>query len=133
MAADDSNEPGVLGNLPRSRPGQRSAKRTQGAGGAAKRASKPAGPARAQGAKRTPSSVAKPRTSAAGKRQRPATPRASATTSSGSAAPRREPAAARREPQQPGDPLSQAVRLASKVAETGVKTGIGVLRRLSGR
>jgi len=132
VAADDSDDPSVLGNLPRSRPGQRSSKRASGAKPAAKstparKAPATAGPARSQGAKRsggaTPASRA-----AARKTTRPPTA-ASSSTASGTAEPPRQ----RREQPQPGDPLSQAVRLAGKVAETGVKTGVGILKRISGR
>ena len=109
MAADKTDQPGVLGNLPRSRPGQRSQKRAASRPAAAASAAKPqarSGPA----AKRA----------AARKRKPPA------------AAPRRERAAPEPAPAS-NDPLSLAFRTAGKVAELGLKTAGGILRRIPGR
>jgi hypothetical protein len=112
--ADRNDDPGVLGNLPRSRPGTRSSKRT--AGDAATKRKQPAAGAtarRSSTAARKPATSAKPRTRpAAGKAREDAPPR-----------PARN---------QPADPVTQAVRLAGKVAETGVKTAVGILKRLPG-
>ena len=122
VAVDESDDPGVLGNLPRSRPGRRSSKRG-GASGAAKgpsqrsSSSRPAPSARAAAAKARHSK----RSSSAGK----ATAPARSTPSRAGSAPPPE--------RRSGDPVTQAVRLAAKVAETGVKIPVGILKRLSGR
>jgi hypothetical protein len=118
VAADETDQPGVLGNLPRSRPGQRSEKR-----GGAKRATAAAGakptvrarpaPKRAPAkTRKTPASARKPRAAAAPEpRERPA-PRPAQTAT---------------------DPIATAFRVAGKVAEVGLKTAGGILRRLPGR
>jgi hypothetical protein len=98
VATDKSDQPGVLGNLPRSRPGQRSEKRAAPRAAVAATAAKPA----------------------------------SRTRKPASAAPRREqpvPEPAATSP----DPLTAAFHLAGKVAEVGLKTAGGILRRLPGR
>jgi hypothetical protein len=94
VATDKSDQPGVLGNLPRSRPGQRSEKRAAVAATAAKPASRTRKPA-----------------SAAPRREQPV-PEPAATSP---------------------DPLTAAFHLAGKVAEVGLKTAGGILRRLPGR
>lgn len=137
MAGSDNDEPGVLGNLPRSRPGRRSDKR--GVGGT--RAAKTAGAAKSSGSRASGSSGARAKrptaaASSAKSGTRPSTARKAprSTGAPASAASSRSEPRARPEPaREPGDPLTQAVRLAGKVAETGVKTGVGILRRLSGR
>jgi hypothetical protein len=105
--SDDGD--GILGNLPRSRPGVRSEKRAS-----TKRA------APKQGAAVKPKPAAKPRTTA--KKPRPAAP----------AAPPRPSAPA--PPPSSGDPIGVAVKAAGQVAETGLKVAArvagGVLRRL---
>jgi hypothetical protein len=116
--ADDG---GVMGNLPRSRPGTRSAKRTSDSSPAAgtrktqSSARKPAGSGRkpASGAARKPASAAarKPQ-----QRRRTAPPRA--------AEPR--PAAT----PQSSDPFGEVVKLGVKVAGAGLGVAAGVLRRL---
>ena len=114
MAADKNDEPGVLGNLPRSRPGHRSDKR----GGR---------PAAAK------AKAAKPRA--------PKAPSASATATARAARPVPPPRAEREAPRprveaeqhRSGAPLSAAVHLAGKVAEAGLKTAGDLLRRLPGR
>jgi hypothetical protein len=126
MAADDRDEQGVLGNLPRSRPGRRSAKRTSATGdggGSPPRAKAKAAKTTSRPASR--SSSAKPTAS------RPGT--GGSRPSARSTPKARTESGGRPERQEPGDPLSQAVRLAGKVAETGMKTGVGILKRLSGR
>jgi hypothetical protein len=126
VAADDNDDPGVLGNLPRSRPGHRSAKRSTGAG-----ARKPPAQSGAKGGTRARA------TAGTQKAKRPAAAKPAASTSSKpktTARPRPAQQPAAQAPQQSGsgDPLSQAVRLAGKVAETGVKTAVGIIRRLPG-
>jgi hypothetical protein len=127
VAADRSDEQGVLGNLPRSRPGQRSEKR----GGGVRAAAAATAADAAKVADRKPAAKGKP----AAKRK-PAAQRKPAA--------RRKPAAkrtpaAKRHTQQPvpetasSDPLTGAVRLAGKVAEAGLKTAGSLLRRLPGR
>jgi hypothetical protein len=113
VAADRDDEPGVLGNLPRSRPGQRSAKRASGS--AAKR--KATAP-KSQRTTRTARKPAASRRTAAGTRSAP-TPRSR---------PQAPPRAASRP--QGGDPLGQAVQLAGKVASVGLRTAAGIVRRL---
>jgi hypothetical protein len=110
--ADRKDDPGVLGNLPRSRPGTRSSKRATG--GSAKRQP-------AAGATGRRASTAARKSATASKTAGPRATKARTTTPP----PRRQPA-------QQTDPVTQAVRLAGKVAETGVKTTVGVLRRLTG-
>lgn len=123
MAADEKDDPGVLGNLPRSRPGRRSDKRAGGAS-ASKRpaASRTSTQARAKPAAKksaTPKTTA-PKAVAEPARARRPEPK-----------PEPEPAPQRRE-SGGGDPLQQAVRLAGKVAETGVKAAVGIIKRLPG-
>jgi hypothetical protein len=102
VAADRDDEPGVLGNLPRSRPGRRSDKR--GGTSTSARAKKP--PAKKPAAARAkPSTRAKPRPQ----------PR-----------PRPAPAARKSSP----DPVGQAVELAGKVAAVGLRTAAGIVKRL---
>jgi hypothetical protein len=161
VAADKSDEPGVLGNLPRSRPGRRSDKRGEGARGSAASgaasnvakaakadAQKADGGAKPAGARRKPAARKAPakRVSAAA-----GTPAGAARTSGQKrAADAKAPtpraaksAAARSESEGPPprhdegrggtDPLTGAVQLAGKVAEAGLKTATGILKRISGR
>jgi hypothetical protein len=145
-----TDEGGVLGNLPNSRPGRRSAKRERPAKAAEKAAvkaeasgtaaAKPAAASRTKPAqaKRTKRTSAKPGRAAAGK----ASPhgRTTAVKEQGSgdgvdvmhdmdAKRRHDPASSS------GDPLSAAVRGAAGLAVTGVKVGGAVtkeiLRRLA--
>jgi hypothetical protein len=107
VAGERDDEPGVLGNLPRSRPGRRSDKR----GGAA---------------------------AARAKAKKPATPRKRAATTTARAtpktqAPRTRPQAQRPRPQpaqKSSDPVTQAVELAGKAAALGVRTAVGIMKRL---
>jgi hypothetical protein len=108
------DDPGVLGNLPRSRPGRRSDKRGGGA----------AAPKRAPAKKRATGSAASKASSSSQSTKRPASPpRARAQQ-------RPRPQAQR---SSSGDPLSQAVQIAGKVAAVGVKTAAGIIKRLPGR
>jgi hypothetical protein len=113
VAADRDDEPGVLGNLPRSRPGQRSAKR---AGGSA--------------AKRKATAPKSQRTARTARK--PAASRRTAAGTGAASTPRSRPQAPPRAPsrQQGGDPLGQAVQLAGKVASVGLRTAAGIVRRL---
>lgn len=103
----NENPDGILGNLPRSRPGVRSDKR---AGGAT-----------------PPKRTAKPK--AAG-----AKPRAVKATAKPQAPPPKPPRQPSPPPQKRPDPVERAVHLAGDVAETGIKVAAkvagGVLRRL---
>jgi histone H1/5 len=147
-----SDEPGVLGNLPRSRPGHRSDKRGVGvraaaaatAADAAKVADRKPAAARAKPARRKPATTARPKAKATAQpkaRPKPAAkPRARAgdkpaTAPRAAAEPRRErpQLAAETAAPTPSDPLTGAVRLAGKVAEAGLKTAGSLLRRLPGR
>jgi hypothetical protein len=117
VAADKTDQPGVLGNLPRSRPGQRSEKR----GGA-----RPA--ATAAAAKRKPASASK-RTAT---RKPASSARKPAARKPPTAAQPRERSASQPAASSP-DPLTFALRTAGKVAEVGLKTAGGILRRIPGR
>jgi hypothetical protein len=138
VAADKSDEPGVLGNLPRSRPGQRSEKRKSSTTARAKAApSSRAQPARAKTSGKAtaggkpPRSRAKPTAARARKPAKPKpAPAATRPPSTPPPTPRPE-----REPERraASDPLSGAVRLAGKVAEVGLKTAGGLIKRLPGR
>jgi hypothetical protein len=128
FVAAEKDDPGVLGNLPRSRPGRRSEKRSSGAGarkqpaagGTSKRGSTQArASATSQRAKRSTGAKSGAKSGA-----RPATPKTRTPP---------RPTTPPRDTGGGGDPLSQAVRLGGKVAETGVKTAVGILRRITGR
>ena len=106
--------PGVLGNLPRSRPGRRSAKR----GSAAQPAAKPA-PRRA-----TTRVKPKPRPAQTAGRTGRQSSRASRPAAS------RPPVRASSPGR--GDPVTQAVKIAVKVTEVGIRAAGGILRRLPG-
>ena len=103
-----TDDGGVLGNLPRSRPGHRSEKRTQGTAaraGAAPRAEKTAAKASAPAAEANAGAPKRPRS-----------------------APPPQPEA------RPGDPVGDAIRTVTGVASTGARVAGGmareVLRRL---
>src|SRR5262245_27991726 len=140
-AMDDDG--GVLGNLPRSRPGRRSEKRAgakQG-GAAAKPAttSKRAAAPGAAGAER-PAASAERAARSAERRDAPAArqaPGSEARAPRRAAAAREERAAAGRDEaagRAGSDPVGDAIRTATKVAGTGVRVAAGVahevLRRL---
>jgi hypothetical protein len=115
VAADKTDEPGVLGNLPRSRPGHRSDKR----GGGVRAAASAARTGAAKAGARTGSARKKPATTRKAPRpQRERPPERPAAEAAAQSAP---------------DPLTSAVRLAGKVAEAGLKTAGSLLRRLPGR
>jgi hypothetical protein len=128
--AAEKDDPGVLGNLPRSRPGRRSDKRASGGAGARKQPAA-GGTAKRGGtqARATATSQRAKRSSGTKSAARKTTPK---TTAPKTSTPPRRPTQPR-DTGGGGDPLSQAVRLGGKVAETGVKTAVGILKRLSGR
>jgi len=101
-----SDDPGLLGNLPRSRPGTRSDKRASGA------AAKPAGAnpkpstAKAPTAKPKPRPKAKPRPKVANPKPRPAPE------------------------SQTGDPVSEVLKAAGRLAGAGARTANGVTREI---
>jgi hypothetical protein len=103
-----------MGNLPRSRPGRRSEKRT-GAGGASRKGAAAGGASasRGGGAKRTGGAATSPRSRTARSASKSARPPSGGDR--GSRAP---------------DPLGDAVRVAAKVAGTGIGIATGILRRL---
>jgi hypothetical protein len=111
------NSDGILGNLPRSRPGVRSEKRAGG----------PAAPKRSA-AKPQPAAAAKPKPAAS--RAKPAAAKARAASAKPPPPPPRPKAPPPKEP----DTVERAVRLVGDVAETGIKVAAkvagGVLRRL---
>jgi hypothetical protein len=129
VAAEETDQPGVLGNLPRSRPGQRSQKRAGATKAVAAAGAKPTvrarpAPKRKPAATRKPTSTRKPSTT-----RKPAAQRK--PRSAAAAEPRKRP-----EPQPaptPADPITLAFRTAGKVAELGLKTASGILRRIPGR
>ncbi len=98
-----SDDPGLLGNLPRSRPGTRSDKRTSGS--APKAAPRKPKPAAASAAPK----AAKPRP-----RSRPKV-----------ANPKPRPV-----PESQGDPVSEALRAAGRIAGAGARTANGVTREI---
>jgi hypothetical protein len=118
VAAEESEQPGVLGNLPRSRPGQRSEKRA-GAGATTSAGRKT--PDKPRPAAKRAATSARTRTATRKPAAASAKPRADTTP---------EPAAA---PSSSPDPITAAFRVAGKVAEVGLKTAGGILRRLPGR
>jgi hypothetical protein len=147
-----TDDPGVMGNLPRSRPGRRSSKRagtgdatpqsqtTEVTASAAAAAPKPASGKSAAGrptAKRaTPKKTTAKRTTtakgAAPSRARTRTRSDEPTTQSPKAASRVAEAPPRSEPATRGgtDPVTGAVLLAGKVVEGGLKVAGGILKRL---
>ena len=110
-----SDDPGVMSNLPRSRPGRRSEKRSSGAKGGGSAA--PGGSKAARASSSRAGGAAR-----AGAKQR-------ARAGSSSAGARKRPPAARR-PSQGPDPVGDAVRLGAKLAGAGLGIAAGVLRRL---
>lgn len=114
-----TEEPGVLGNLPRSRPGHRSTKRTGGAS-----AKKPAVTVAGKQPGAQTAAPSKRRDTAARKAASPRPPRSAnpaPATPSAAAAPHRR------------DPVGGAVRVAVKVADAYLKTAGDILRRIPGR
>jgi hypothetical protein len=132
--ADDE---GVLGNLPHSRPGKRSAKRDSG-GGPAKAAGRAAAKAEAGGkpaakAPRASKPRARAKPAAGTKAGAGAKPASTAKPGAGPDAGRRQPADPPR-PQPSADAVAGVVRTAATVAATGVRVASAVtqeiLRRL---
>jgi hypothetical protein len=124
VTPEKSDQPGVLGNLPRSRPGQRSEKR---GGSRATTAATAAKPAAARSGAPTKRKAAAARKRAAARKPSPARRRAATSTTR---TPARTPAA---EPAPTSaDPLTTAFHVAGKVAELGLKTAGGIIRRLPG-
>ncbi len=122
-------EPGLLGNLPRSRPGTRSDKRADGSG------SKPA-PKRSQAAKpgvkdtaaKAKKAPAKPRKASAASKKAPAAKRAAATERP-AARDRPTPVASKSVPPSPS-PLESAVKVAGAGLRVAEGVTRGVLKRL---
>ena len=105
-----SDDPSVLGNLPRSRPGRRSSKRDGAKAAAAKPGAAKPKPKPKRGAS------AKPRGQA-----RPARAQARSVA--------KEPPPTQR-PASPGDPMTGAIRLAGQVAGVGFKVAGEILKRV---
>jgi hypothetical protein len=103
-----TDDPGVMGNLPRSRPGRRSEKRTGGGKSSTGPAKSAAPRAGAKSAKR-----------ASGSPARPAAARTAPARDSRQDAAKRGP-----------DPVGDAVRVAAKVAGAGLGLAANVLKRL---
>ena len=122
-----TDDPGVLGNLPRSRPGRRSEKRggtwSEAAGAAAAAGSASEAPKRQARARKSGTATRSTASHSAASRK----PRASAGTRP--AQPRPAPP-----PSSSSDPLSDTIRAAGGLAEASVKTAVkvagGVLKRL---
>ena len=127
-----NDDGGVLGRLPRSRPGTRSEKRT-GAGGPAKRTPK-AGPrpakktAKATSAAKAPTAAKPPKAPKAPKAATP--PRAPAPKPLPRERPQGRPAHSAPPPERGGDPVTDALRAGAKVAEGGAKLAGGLAREL---
>jgi hypothetical protein len=116
---------GVLGRLPRSRPGTRSDKRAAG-----ERPAKGAARAARASEAREPAATPKQRPPAA---ERPAASAARAPRTGRPAVGRRAPGARpphSAPPQPGGGPIGDAVRITTKVAEGGVKLATGLTREL---
>jgi len=107
-----SDDPGLLGNLPRSRPGTRSDKRASGVAaepGSAKPKPRPkakAGPATKAGPAAKARPKAKPRPKVANPKPRPTPER------------------------HMGDPVSEALKAAGRLAGAGARTANGVTREI---
>jgi hypothetical protein len=119
-----ADDPGVMGNLPRSRPGRRSEKRASGGSGSGGSA-KPRKPAAAKAS--AGSAGAKPRAQSK--------PRAQAAKPRAQAKPREQapPTAVRDErveERQGQDPITAALRAGMTVADTGVKVLSKIVQRL---
>jgi len=137
MSPDD---PGVMGNLPRSRPGRRSSKRDGGNQAKSTGSAPPAKPAKAaaSGKARAAGKSAAGRTTA-----KKTTPRRSSASRS-SAGPNTSARTRARTTQKPAgasstretttrgstDPVTGAVMLAGKVVEGGLKVAGGIIKRL---
>ena len=93
-----TDDPGLLGNLPRSRPGTRSDKRTSG--------SKVAKPNPVQAKTAPKASRPKPRPKISNPKPRPAPE------------------------SQPGDPVSETLKAAARIAGAGARTANGVTREI---
>ena len=120
-----ADDPGVMGNLPRSRPGRRSDKRSSGASGGARKAA-------GSGSTRSRSSA-----SAASRAGDGASAKAAAEPSVRKASAGRgstTAARAERGPARPAaggpDPVGDALKVAGKVAGAGLGIAVEVLRRL---
>jgi hypothetical protein len=142
-----TDDPGVMGNLPRSRPGRRSEKRAAevkppsaaggGAKGGAKAArsraktagsAKSAGPKKAAAAKKG-TARAKPRTTGA-RAGGPAPTTPSAVGRGGQRAPRTSVRDERVETAQGQDPITAAIRLGMSVGDAGLKVVAKLAQRL---
>ena len=114
-----TDEGGVLGNLPNSRPGRRSAKRDR----PAKAAEKAAVKAEASGAPAAKPARAKPR-------RRTTAVKGGAPGDGVGVAHDMDAQRGHDSPGTPGDPLGAAVRTAAGLAVTGVKVGGAVTKEL---
>ena len=113
-----SDDPSVLGNLPRSRPGRRSSKRDGAKAATAKAATAKAGGAKPKSKPKRAGS-AKPR----GQAGRAGSGRAQARSVAKEPPPRQRPAS-------PGDSVTGAIRLAGQVAGAGFKVAGEILKRV---
>jgi len=126
-----SDDPGLLGNLPRSRPGTRSDKRTTDAAAkpaaAKSAAAKPKARTKAK-AKAPPKAKGRPKAKArAATKPRPAPkPRPEAKPRPKVANPKPRPAPE----SQSGDPVSEALKAAGRLAGAGARTANGVTREI---
>ena len=122
-----SDEKGVLGNLPRSRPGRRSDKRATTSSRPAKAAERAAKASEGDLPKAPAAGRSSAAPKAAGSARRTTSPKVKP-------APRNGPPPPERAVPTHSDPLADAVRVASKVAGAGARVGVGlaqeVLRRL---
>jgi len=109
-----SDDPGVMGNLPRSRPGRRSEKRAGGAKGPAKKPRK--------------SATASKSTRATAKR--PAAAKAPRARPSAERAPRTSVREERVEAPQGQDPITAALRVGMTIGDAGLKAVAKLVERL---
>lgn len=159
MVSGVADDPGVMGNLPRSRPGRRSEKRATGAGGRGAKAggAKASGSARSKAAPKPRAAEVKPRATGARKavagRKAAGKPRAGAAKAGASRAAgkraaagsgARKPAASRTREQAPPtavrderveerqgqDPITAALRFGMAVGDAGLKVVAKVVERL---
>ena len=137
MVSAVTDDPGVMGNLPRSRPGRRSAKRAaevkppKRAG--AKKPSATKATARTTSKARPAAAKAKPRTQGTGaaRKGRPAAkPRAARPAAREERAPRTAVTDERVEERQGQDPLTAALRAGMAVGDAGVKVLAKIVQRL---
>jgi hypothetical protein len=133
-----TDDPGVMGNLPRSRPGRRSAKRAAEVkppkrAGAKKTGAKPSTAAASKsgaGRAKAGSAKARPKTTARPRPKTTATPRPKTTAGARERAPRTAVTDERVEERQGQDPITAALRAGMALGDAGVKVLSKIVQRL---